>query len=101
MLLHLSTRNLEITLPAIPAARALGVPALHQIYYESGTAAEMAEASTEAVILARGEAALADFRADARWKAPPRTGVRPWTDDYVNLFGALWRSRYPPPERPF
>jgi len=101
VLLHLSNRNLEITLPAIAAAQALGVPVLHQIYYETGTAAEMAEASTEAVILARGDAGLADFRADPRWKSPRRTGVRPWTDDYVNLFGALWRSRYPPPERPF
>jgi hypothetical protein len=26
--------------------------------------------------------------------------VRPWTDDYVNLFGSLWRSMFPPPERP-
>lgn len=101
VLLHLSNRNLEITLPAIAAGQALGVPTLHQIYYESGTAAEMAEASTEAVILGRSEAALADFRADPRWKATRATTVRPWTDDYVNLIGALWRSWFPPPERPF
>ena len=101
VVLHLSNRNLEITLPAIAAAQALGVPALHQIYYEREGTPEMAEASTEALVLGRSETALADFRADARWKAPQRTGVRAWTDDYVNLVGALWRSRYPPPERPF
>jgi len=101
VLLHLSNRNLEITLPAIASAQTLGVPVLHQIYYEKDGTPEMAEAATEAVILGRSEAALADFRADARWKAPQRTGVRPWTDDYVNLFGALWRGWFPPPERPY
>ena len=61
----------------------------------------MAEASTEAVILGRSEVALVDFRADPRWKSPQPTRVRPWSDDYVNLIGALWRSQFPPPERPF
>ncbi len=101
VLLHLSNRNLEITLPAIAAAQALEVPALHQLYYETDASPDMAEASTEAVILGRSEAALVDFRADPRWKSPQPTRVRPWSDDYVNLIGALWRSQFPPPERPF
>ena len=101
VVLHLSNRNLDITLPAIAAAQALGKPNLHQIYYESDTTPEMAEASTEALILSPTEQGLADFRRDARWKTPAPTTVRPWTDDYVNLFGSLWRSQFPPPERPF
>jgi SAM-dependent methyltransferase len=100
VLLHLSNRNLEITLPAIAAAQELGAPILHQIYQETAESAGMAEASTEAVVMGRSEAALADFRADPRWTAPQRTAVRAWTDDYVNLFGALWRSWFPPAERP-
>jgi hypothetical protein len=58
----------------------------------------MAEASTEAVILSPTPQGLADFGRDPRWSRLPRTEVRPWTDDYVNLFGALWRSQFPTEE---
>jgi hypothetical protein len=91
VLLHLSNRNLEITLPAQAAAQALHVPALHQIYRESDSAPEMAEASTEALILSPTEAGLARYRDDPRWNQLQETRVRPWTDDYVNLIGSLWR----------
>ena len=91
VLLHLSNRNLEITLPAQAAAQALGVPALHQIYGESDSTPEMAEASTEALILSPTEAGLAPYRDDPRWNQLQQTQVRPWTDDYVNLIGSLWR----------
>ena len=33
--------------------------------------------------------ALAAFRDDANWETLPPTSVRPWTDDYMNLVGAL------------
>ncbi|WP_421731586.1 fused MFS/spermidine synthase [Brevundimonas sp.] len=92
VVLHLSNRNLEITQPAEAAARTLGVPHLHQIYVENAEAPDMAEASTEALILSPTEAGLEEFRADPRWASPPETDVRPWTDDYVNLFGSLWRN---------
>ena len=92
VLMHLSNRNLDIVRPAIAAAQALGKPSLHQLYYEDPEAAAMAEASTEALILSPTEQGLADFRADTRWRTPNPTSVRPWTDDYVNLFGSLWRS---------
>ena len=35
VLLHLSNRNLDITMPAIAAGQTLGAPLLHQIYGES------------------------------------------------------------------
>ncbi|TAJ59355.1 fused MFS/spermidine synthase [Brevundimonas sp.] len=98
VLLHLSNRNLDITLPAIAAAQALGKPSLHQLYYERDDSPEMAEASTEALILSPTAAGLADFMADDRWNTPARTAVRPWTDDYVNLFGSLQRSMFDTPE---
>ena len=60
----------------------------------------MAIASTEAVVMSPTEQGLADFRGKPNWREVPETGVRPWTDDYVNMFGALWRSFRPPPERP-
>jgi len=98
VLLHLSNRNLDITLPAIAAAQALGRPSLHQLYYERDDTPEMAEASTEALILSPTAGGLADFMADPRWNTPARTAVRPWTDDYVNLFGSLQRSMFDTPE---
>lgn len=92
VVLHLSNRNLDITRPAIAAAAELGVPSLHQLFQQRQGMPEMAEASTEALILSQTEQGLADFRDDTRWKEPQPTRVRPWTDDYVNLFGSLWRS---------
>ena len=91
VVLHLSNRNLDITRPAVAAARALGKPDLHQIYQESAEGADMAEASTEAMIISNSEAGLAAFRNDPRWRKVDPEAVRPWTDDYVNLFGSLWR----------
>lgn len=52
----------------------------------------MAEASTEAMIIAPTEAGIAPYRNDGRWRQLQPTDVRPWTDDYVNLFGALMRQ---------
>ncbi|WP_298162877.1 spermidine synthase [Brevundimonas sp.] len=91
VILHLSNRNLDITLPAAAAAQRLGAANLHQLYQEAPTAPDMAEASTEALILSPTEAGLAEFRGDPNWGELADTEVRPWTDDYVNLFGSLWR----------
>jgi len=92
VLLHLSNRNLDITQPAVAAAQALGKPYLHQIFGERDGQPDMAEASTEAMVLSPTAAGLADFAADPRWDDLPRTEVRPWTDDYVNLFGSVVRA---------
>lgn len=92
VLLHLSNRNLEITTPAVAAARQLGLPTLHQIYIERPDALRMAEASTEALLIGRDAEALAAFADDPRWRAGHPSDTRPWTDDYVDLFGAVMRQ---------
>ena len=92
VVLHLSNRNLEITQPAIAAAAALGAPALHQIYYEDENQPANLEASTEALLVSPTPAGTILFSIDPRWETPPRTKVRPWTDDYTNLVGSLWRD---------
>jgi hypothetical protein len=91
VILHLSNRNLDITMPAAAAAQALGAANLHQLYQESPHAPDMAEASTEALILSPTEEGLSDFRDQRQWRVLVETDVKPWTDDYVNLFGSLWR----------
>lgn len=92
LVLHLSNRHLDIVRPAMAAAEAEGAPFLHQRYAEHPEAPAMAEASTEALVIARSEAALEAFKADGRWSQWDAGGVRPWTDDYVDLFGAVRRA---------
>ena len=92
LVLHLSNRNLEITSPTIAAAREIGVPYLHKIYGENPEAPQMTEASTEVVVLSPTAAGLEPFAIDARWRGNITTETAPWTDDYVNLFGALIRE---------
>lgn len=92
LVLHLSNRNLEITTPAIAAAQALNVPVMHQIYIEAADAPPQTEASTEAVILSPTPEGLAVFDGDQRWNRGVETREQAWTDDYVNLFGALVRE---------
>ena len=92
VILHLSNRNLEIVQPSAAAARAAGGHDLHQFYSERPDAPQMTEASTEALILSPTEEGIAPYLNDPRWDRLPDTETRPWTDDYVNLFGALWRD---------
>jgi predicted O-methyltransferase YrrM len=92
VVLHLSNRNLEITQPAIAAAAALHVPALHQTYYEDENQPANLEASTEALLVSPTPAGTIVFSVDPRWQTPRPTTVRPWTDDYTNLIGSLWRD---------
>ena len=92
LVLHLSNRNLEITTPAIAAAQALNVPVMHQIYGENPDAPELMESSTEAVVISHTPEGLAMFESDPRWNGNIHSRTAPWTDDYVNLFGALVRQ---------
>jgi SAM-dependent methyltransferase len=94
VLLHLSNRNLEIVRPAEAGAEAVGAASLVQNYRSDPNASVLGDASTDALVLARSPAALADFSRDSRWRKADPAGVRSWTDDYTNLVGALWRRRF-------
>jgi hypothetical protein len=95
VVLHLSNRNLEITHPVYAVAQDLGLVGLHQLYYPQASAGYLAEAGTEAMVLSRSQAGLAHLEHQPNWKGLKETEVRAWTDDYVNLVGALdrhWRA---------
>ena len=92
LILHLSNRNLDLNGPAQAVARAAGGVGLIQ-HYRPAPGADLGgwPAPEDAVIVARSPSGLAPFTHDRRWRATDPDKVRPWTDDYTNLFGALWR----------
>jgi len=91
VIMHLSNRNLELMSPVAGIAEAAGGAALQQHYLPPAGAVPMIDTAEDAVIVAKNSAALAPYRADPRWKPAQSHGVRIWTDDYTNLFGALVR----------
>lgn len=92
LILHLSNRNLDLDGPAQAVAKAAGGVALIQRFRPGPDEDRGGWPSPEdAVIIGKSRAALEMFVRDPRWKLADPNGVRPWTDDYTNLFGALWR----------
>jgi len=87
---HLSNRNLELMQPVAATARAAGGVAVQQSY--RSTAIGWIDTGEQAVMVAANRAALAPFSADRRWTPAQSHGVRAWTDDYTDLFGALVRK---------
>jgi spermidine synthase len=91
LILHLSNRNLDLNRPAQAVAAAAGGVALAQSYRPSKAEEALWASREEVLIVGRSPAAFARFKGDARWTATKPNLVRPWTDDYTNLAGSLWR----------
>jgi hypothetical protein len=87
VLLHLSNRNLELEGPAAASVRLAGGAPMRQDYYTSAPSVYV-ESGAQAILAARDRDALGPFVARSDWR-PAATEARPWTDDYVNVFGAL------------
>jgi len=87
VILHLSNRNLELEGPAAASVRGAGGVALVQDYF-SPAPSPYVESGAQAIIAGRSLAALKPFRTSGAWTAP-KIEARAWTDDYVNVFGAL------------
>ncbi|CAN7345466.1 fused MFS/spermidine synthase [Phenylobacterium sp. LjRoot219] len=94
LILHLSNRHLDLLGPAQAVAAAAGGSALVQQRRILGSTGGW-EADEDAVIIGRSPAALAPFAQDGQWRRADPLAVRPWTDDYVDLPGALWRKLRP------
>jgi hypothetical protein len=91
LVLHLSNRNLELMRPAQAAVIAAGASAMFQKHLVDPAAPTLSEAPEQVVIAAQDPRALAPFAADGRWRQADPGGVRAWTDDHIDVFGALAR----------
>lgn len=89
VILHLSNRHLKLAPAAYAAAKGAGGVALIQLYRSAAAAPDLSENSQEVMIIGRSPQALQTFYDDANWDLPPQTNTRAWTDDYMNLVGAL------------
>ena len=85
--MFLPDRSLELEGPAAASVIGAGGVALVQDYW-SPAPSPYVESSAQAIIAARTRAALQPYRTTGAWTAP-RLHARAWTDDYVNVFGAL------------
>jgi spermidine synthase len=87
VLLHLSNRNLELEGPAAASMRLAGRAPVQQDYFTSAPSVYV-ESGAQAILAARDRDSLRPFIARSDWR-PTTHEARPWTDDYINVFGAL------------
>ena len=92
VVMHLTNRNLELMSPVAAVAKAAGGIALQQRYQPAPGFIRFTDSREDALLIARDPAALVPFQVGARWTPAQDHGVRAWTDDYTNLFGALQRG---------
>ncbi|MCX7585142.1 spermidine synthase [Phenylobacterium sp. 58.2.17] len=90
LIVHLSNRNLELRAPAMAVAEAAGGFALIQRHSPAKGSPPLWESAEDAMIVSRSLAALAPYEVDKRWSQTDPTAARPWTDDYMNLAGAMY-----------
>jgi hypothetical protein len=90
VVMHLTNRHLDLMAPVAATAKAAGGYALQQSY-QPPPGRSYADAHEDAIIIAKSPAALIPFEVGPHWTPADDHGVRVWTDDYTNLFGALMR----------
>jgi SAM-dependent methyltransferase len=93
VVLHLSNRHLELRGPAHAVAKAAGGISLEQRYRKGDYTPSMWDSTQDVVIVGRSPEALDPYYRGDFWEIPAPTRIRPWTDDYTNLAGALWREQ--------
>jgi spermidine synthase len=87
VLLHLSNRNLELEGPAAASVRLAGGAPVQQDYFTSSPSVYV-ESGAQAILAARDHKSLEPYIARSDWR-PTKYASRPWTDDYINVFGSL------------
>jgi hypothetical protein len=92
IVMHISNRHMELgsVAAAVGAAESLAV----LIKTDDKAQAFKSDYRAAALVaaLARDPNSLGPLRVTDGWKSMPST-VTPWTDDYADLLGAIWRKK--------
>lgn len=94
IVMHISNRHLELSQIVAAVGAAEGLVTLVKTDMKPNTFAQDYKSSATVAVLARD---WRDIEAIARlpgWERVAHEGVRPWTDDYSDLLGALWRKKF-------
>jgi hypothetical protein len=89
---HISNRYLELASIIQAIAAKNGYVGRFGTFKASSELAEMKVTTSMVVVLARTEAALGSMAENAQWGPLPDLGTKPWTDDYSDMIGALYRG---------
>jgi spermidine synthase len=92
VLFHLSNRHLELRDPVIAAIAEAGGVSLQQKSIAANN--NTVETTSSVVVIASPTPeGLAHFHADPRWTTRDPGTVKAWTDDYMNVIGAMLRHK--------
>lgn len=93
LVMHISNRHLELASIVAAIGAELGLEVRIGLFGTDADArAQPFVTPNQVAILANSGTDLDSTLADPRWKRPPATTTRPWTDDYSDIIGALWRA---------
>jgi spermidine synthase len=91
---HISNRHMDLSGVIEGAARARGLEAWHSLRDKAAWAPNMdrGELMSLVAVVGKTPGTLASFDTDPKWqRAAPDAAADPWTDDYSNVLGAIWR----------
>ena len=90
VMLHITNRNLALEGPAAATAKAAGVLAKIRIFTPPKDTNGLVLAGSKVMVMSKSAAALDAVAAAPGWHIADDRGVRPWTDEYTNVAGALY-----------
>ena len=97
---HISNRYMDLSGVVEGAARARGLEAWHSVRDGKAWAPDWDRGDVMGIVAVVGKTpgTLGVFDADPKWRrADPGDAAEPWTDDYSNVLGAIWRFKRPEP----
>lgn len=92
LVFHISNKHLDLGSVLQRVGAAEGLAMRRQAWSPEGDKTVRAT-SSDVMVLARSDAALAPLDADPRWRKADALPGRAWTDDYTNVMGALLEKR--------
>jgi len=90
VMLHITNRNLALEGPAAATAKAAGVQARIRIFTPPKNTNGLVVAGSKVMVMSKSAAALDAVASGPGWRAADDRGLRPWTDEYTNVAGALY-----------